>query len=88
MSAHDARAGLSAFRRCKGWTRKRLVRQSGLTFAEVSGIESGRANPSVAQLRAIADALGLPLLDTVELARDAAIAARPKTNNTPERIYA
>lgn len=51
----------------RGMTRKRLAGQSGVSERYLAQVESGHGNVSIALLRQIAEAMGVPLID---LARD------------------
>src|SRR5436309_15102032 len=47
----------------RGMTRRQLAHASGASERYLAQIESGRGNPSVIMLSAIADALELPIID-------------------------
>ncbi len=55
-------------RRTRGWSREDFAFQSDLHRTDISGIERGTRNPTVAVLKEMADALGVApgaLLDPV-----------------------
>ncbi|MGO9958375.1 MAG: helix-turn-helix domain-containing protein [Solirubrobacteraceae bacterium] len=52
---------IRAARRGVGMTQAELAAQLGTSAAYVSGVETGRANPTVGQLSAVANALGVEL---------------------------
>ena len=52
---------LKALRKERGLTLQKVAASAGLSKAFVGQIESGRANPSLASLKRVADALGIPL---------------------------
>ena len=52
---------LRQLRRLKGWTQRELARQAGVTEQTVVRLESGRGVPRVSTMRAIAEALGVPI---------------------------
>ncbi len=54
-------ATIASFRHAKGMTNKELSELAGVTPSMLSQIENGGANPSIATLKAIADALDEPL---------------------------
>lgn len=47
----------------RGMSAAELARRSGLSKATLSGLESGRSNPTIDTLGAVAVALGIPLAD-------------------------
>lgn len=47
-------------RRTRGWSQEELVFRSGLDRTYISGIERGKRNPTVAILKALADAPAVP----------------------------
>ena len=46
-------------RREKNWSQEELAFESGVHQTYVSGVESGRRNPTILLLRRLADALGV-----------------------------
>jgi DNA-binding XRE family transcriptional regulator len=52
---------LRQLRRLKGWTQRELARQAGVTEQTVVRLEAGQGTPRVSTMRAIADALGVPI---------------------------
>ena len=61
-------ASVRARRRGLGWSQERLAEAAGLDQTYVSGIETGRRNPTLRVVLRLADALGWPpseLLDGV-----------------------
>jgi transcriptional regulator with XRE-family HTH domain len=58
----------------------RIARDSGLTSAELSGIESGTARPSIAVLDRIARAMGSSLVDLVRTANSVGVVAAAPTS--------
>lgn len=56
-------AQLRLRREQRGLSAAELARRSGLSKATLSGLESGRANPTIDTLDAVAIALGVPLTD-------------------------
>ena len=63
MSEHLARAVIAA-RAERRWSRERLAAEAGFSLATLVRVESGR-QPSVSNLLALADALGMSLDDLV-----------------------
>lgn len=59
-------AAIRELRSRKGMTQEAVAQRAGITVAHLSGIERGHANPSWAAVMAIADALGVSI---VEIAR-------------------
>lgn len=58
---------LKAAREARGLTREQLARKADTTTAYVSMLESGkRKNPSLAILKRLARALGVPVTELVE----------------------
>ncbi len=56
-------AQLRLRREQRGMSASELARRAGLSKATLSGMESGRANPTIDTLDAVAVALGIPLTD-------------------------
>ncbi|MFC7339828.1 helix-turn-helix domain-containing protein [Saccharopolyspora griseoalba] len=54
-------------RRARGWTLDELVRAAGISRRMLINIEQGAANPSIATLLSVGDALGLGLPALVEV---------------------
>ena len=52
----------------RGWVPARLARESGVTRGALSHIFSGERSPGLDLLRAVAKALGLPLMDVLRAA--------------------
>lgn len=50
----------------KGWTQERLAELSGFSQQYISGLESGRRNPTVVTLYELAQALGASHLDLLD----------------------
>lgn len=63
MEDHEVGRALRRFRREAGWTLRETADRSGVSEAMVSRIENGQVSPSLASLGALADALGLPLVN-------------------------
>jgi transcriptional regulator with XRE-family HTH domain len=59
-------AALRELRGKTGMTQEAVAQKAGITVAHLSGIERGHANPSCAAVMAIAEALGVSM---VEIAR-------------------
>lgn len=55
----ENRARLIKVREAAGWFKHDLATEAGIHESQVSRIESGKSNPSLATLEAIAAALGL-----------------------------
>lgn len=55
----------------RGMSAAELARRAGLSKATLSGLESGRANPTIDTLDAVAVALGVPLADLLAETDDA-----------------
>jgi len=53
------------FRRAKGFTQESFAEASGFTQQYVSGLETGRRNPTVVTLFELASALGVSHVDLV-----------------------
>jgi transcriptional regulator with XRE-family HTH domain len=53
------------FRRAKGFTRESFAEASGFTQQYVSGLETGRRNPTVVTLFELASTLGISHVDLV-----------------------
>ena len=53
------------FRRAKGFTQERFAEASGFTQQYISGLETGRRNPTVVTLFELASALGVSHVDLV-----------------------
>lgn len=66
---HDVqrRAGLRVRRRreARGWVREELARRAQVSVSLLAQLERGEANPSLATLVNVADAVGLPLAELV-----------------------
>lgn len=60
-------ARLKEIRRGKGITLQEVARETGLSKSFVSQVEAGDANPSIASLKKIADALTIPLAALFEV---------------------
>lgn len=54
---------IKRIRKEKGWTQEELAASLGVQRAVISKYESGRVSPTVEQLKAIAEALGVTVLD-------------------------
>ena len=50
----------------KGWTQEQLADVSGLSQQYISGLESGRRNPTVVTLHEVAQALGISPVELLE----------------------
>lgn len=61
--ANSVGAQLRLRRDQRGMSASELARRSGLSKATLSGLESGRSNPTIETLDAVAVALGIPLTD-------------------------
>ena len=48
-----------ALRQAKGWTQEQFAERSGFSQQYISGLESGRRNPTVVSLFELAQALGV-----------------------------
>ena len=48
-----------ALRQTKGWTQEQFAERSGFSQQYISGLESGRRNPTVVSLFELAQALGV-----------------------------
>lgn len=59
-----------AAREQRGLTVLQLAQRSGIAKGTITAVESGRANPTIDTLSAIADALALPLTDLIAPAGD------------------
>jgi XRE family aerobic/anaerobic benzoate catabolism transcriptional regulator len=57
-----------AQRRERGWSRRELAERAAISERFLADIETGRGNPSVLRLRAVADALGTDLVEFVRAA--------------------
>ena len=51
-------SNVRAFRLAKGWTQERFAEKSGFSQQYISGLESGRRNPTIVSLFELAQALG------------------------------
>jgi transcriptional regulator with XRE-family HTH domain len=51
----------------KGWTQEDLAGEAGLDRSYVSGLESGRRNPTYLRLAALAKALNIPLPSLIDI---------------------
>lgn len=60
-----------AAREQRGLTVLQLAQRSGIAKGTITAVESGRANPTIDTLSAIADALALPLTDLIAPGSDA-----------------
>lgn len=56
-----------SLRRSKGLTQKQLAEKSGVGLKLIRGIERGKADPSVEDLKRIAEALGVEIIDLVRI---------------------
>jgi transcriptional regulator with XRE-family HTH domain len=65
------------FRRAKGFTQESFAEASGFTQQYISGLETGRRNPTVVTLFELASALGVSHVDLV-VPDDAARSERTK----------
>lgn len=71
-------------RECKGWTLRDLERETGVSNAYLSQIESGKVKePSFAKVIRISDALGLSLERVAETARPPISALRARSHKEP-----
>lgn len=52
----------------RGVTQERLAQEAGLTTGTVSLVERGRSNPAWGTVKAVADGLGVSMVELVELA--------------------
>lgn len=59
-------ANVSKLRIQKGWTQEQLAEASGFSQQYLSGLESGRRNPTIVTIYEIAQALGVSHLDLVQ----------------------
>jgi transcriptional regulator with XRE-family HTH domain len=66
------------FRRAKGFTQESFAEASGFTQQYISGLETGRRNPTVVTLFELASALGVSHVDLV-VPDDVARSDRPKS---------
>jgi transcriptional regulator with XRE-family HTH domain len=57
-------------RKAQGLTLEQLAERSGLTFSYLSTVETGKRDPSLSTMRALATALGVALGDLLEPAVD------------------
>jgi transcriptional regulator with XRE-family HTH domain len=84
QSELEARAGADSVARAiggrvrqgragRGWTLDQLAERSGVSRRMLVGIEQGAANPSIATLLLISDALGIGLPTLVEMDRPSAL---------------
>lgn len=55
----------------RGMTGKRLAERTGMYPADISGIRTGRLNPTRPQMRKIADAMRMSVRDLFDTADDA-----------------
>lgn len=55
-----------AFRLAKGWTQEEFAERSGFSQQYISGLESGRRNPTVVSLFELAQALGIDPADLLQ----------------------
>ena len=49
----------------KGWSQRRLAKESGLTEASISKYFSGQRSPSLLNIKALADALDLEPMELI-----------------------
>jgi transcriptional regulator with XRE-family HTH domain len=74
MVEHDVqrRAGLRVRRRreARGWVREELARRAQVSVSLLAQLERGEANPSLATLVSVADAIGIPLAELVAAEED------------------
>jgi transcriptional regulator with XRE-family HTH domain len=75
---------LRAIRREKGLTLQQVADGAGLSKAFVSQIESGMANPSLASLKRVGNALGIPLAALFESAANGASRSQVDPGDTSE----
>ena len=66
------------FRRAKGFTQESFAEASGFTQQYISGLETGRRNPTVVTLFELASALGVSHVDLV-VPDDEVRSERPKS---------
>lgn len=62
---------LRRLRTDKGWSLQRMATESGISVAGIQKIERGTTNPSLQTALSLSEALGQPLPDLVNAARDA-----------------
>jgi transcriptional regulator with XRE-family HTH domain len=55
-----------AMRLAKGWTQEQFAERSGFSQQYISGLESGRRNPTVVSLFELAQALGVRPTDLLQ----------------------
>lgn len=55
-----------ALRLAKGWTQEQFAERSGFSQQYISGLESGRRNPTVVSLFELAQALGVKPADLLQ----------------------
>ncbi len=67
------------FRKAKGFTQESFAEASGFTQQYISGLETGRRNPTIVTLFELASALGISHVDLV-MPDDEARAERTKSN--------
>lgn len=72
----------------RGMSAAELSRRAGLSKATLSGLEAGRANPTIDTLDAVAQALGIPLADILDAPTGSAtvhVPAQPLTDEPVQR---
>jgi ribosome-binding protein aMBF1 (putative translation factor) len=70
------RIQLTALREARRWSRSELARRARMSSADVGKIEVGRLIPYDPQLRKLARALGVPLIDASRLLEAADVGGR------------
>lgn len=60
-------AAIRELRAKRGMTQEAVAQSAGITVAHLSGIERGHANPSWGAVEAIADALGVSVVEVAKL---------------------
>ena len=57
---------IAQLREREGWSQEVLAAKTGLRTATISNLENGKSNPRMSTLQAVADALGVHILDLFE----------------------
>ncbi len=78
-------ASVIELRRAAGLTQRQLAAKSGVQQADISRIEAGDANPTLATIAALAHALGAGLVLEPSGSRRAKACRRPKTQSSGAR---